>query len=145
MITYLDGGAPVEMDVSDQEAAEILAYRGETARPSDRLHEVRRKHPQAYARWTPEDEARLRELFAGGMSPEAIAARMGRQVGGVCSRLRKLGLIAQRLTVAHRLRARSTTSAMCGVPGGGSMRGSTACTSTVNSGSSSGARSSAPT
>jgi len=93
VITYLDGRAPVEMDVSDQEAAEILAYRGETARPSDRLHEVRRKYPQAYARWTPEDEARLRELFAEDMSPEAIAARMGRQVGGVRSRLRKLGLI----------------------------------------------------
>jgi hypothetical protein len=41
--------------------------------------------------------------------------------------------------------ARRTTSAMCGVSGGGSMRGSTACSSTVKSSPSNGARSSAPT
>lgn len=42
-------------------------------------------------------------------------------------------------------RARRTMSAMCGVPGGGSMRGSTACSSTVNSSPSNRPRTSAPT
>jgi hypothetical protein len=41
--------------------------------------------------------------------------------------------------------ARRTTSAMCGVPGGGSIRGSTAYSSTVKSSPSSRPRSSAPT
>jgi len=41
--------------------------------------------------------------------------------------------------------ARRTTSAMCGVPGGGSIRGSTACSSTVKSSPSNRKRSSAPT
>ena len=45
----------------------------------------------------------------------------------------------------QRRRARRTTSAMCGVSGGGSMRSSTACSSTVKSSLSSRPRSSAPT
>lgn len=44
----------------------------------------------------------------------------------------------------HRRRARRTTSAMCGLSGGGSMRGSTACSSKVKSSRSSATSSSAP-
>jgi hypothetical protein len=54
---------------------------------------------------------------------------------------------ARRLVRAalQRRRARRTMSAMCGVSGGGSMRGSTACNSIVNASPSSRARSSAST
>ena len=45
----------------------------------------------------------------------------------------------------QRRRARRTTSAICGLSGGGSMRGSTACSSTVKSSPSSRPRSSAST
>ncbi len=92
LVSFLDGRAPVEMDVSNREAEELIGKRsvssGGTESPID---EIRRRHPRAYAPWTPEEEAKLRDLHERGLKPKAIAQELGRQVGGVRSRLRKLG------------------------------------------------------
>lgn len=59
------------------------------------LETVRKKHKQAYKKWTAEEEKRLRALFEENIPMESIAETLGRQIGGVQSRLKKLGLIVE--------------------------------------------------
>lgn len=47
---------------------------------------------KAYAPWTKEEEAVLRQLFTSGMTTEEIARRLMRGAGAIQSRLSKLGL-----------------------------------------------------
>jgi DNA-directed RNA polymerase specialized sigma24 family protein len=61
--------------------------------PAYSVEEIRIEHMNAYRAWSPEEEGELRQLHAEGLSVDAICARIGRQPGGVRSRLRKLGLI----------------------------------------------------
>lgn len=44
------------------------------------------------AKWTDEERARARELYAAGMSTIAIAARLGRKQGSVWDRLKRDGV-----------------------------------------------------
>ena len=53
---------------------------------------VRKTHPMAYGKWTPKEEAKLRECFASGKSVAEVSKILGREEGGVRSRLRKLGV-----------------------------------------------------
>lgn len=55
---------------------------------------VRRKHANAYARWSPDDDQTLREQHATGSEIAEMALNMGRNEGAIRSRLRKLGLMA---------------------------------------------------
>ncbi|AGW42072.1 O-succinylbenzoate-CoA ligase [Leifsonia xyli subsp. cynodontis DSM 46306] len=50
-------------------------------------------HPNAYRRWTEEDENRIVDFYHRGVSFPEIAAAVGRRVGGVRSRLVHLGVI----------------------------------------------------
>lgn len=50
-------------------------------------------HPQAYAKWTFEEEERLKRLYQEGKGVKEIAFLMNRNEGGIRSRLRKLGLM----------------------------------------------------
>lgn len=54
------------------------------------VEEIRLAHPQAYAPWTEREERMLLVLADGGVPPEEIASVLGRQIGGVTSRLKKL-------------------------------------------------------
>ncbi|PZG10633.1 hypothetical protein C1I95_27850 [Micromonospora craterilacus] len=56
--------------------------------------EVRRRHPNAYEPWSPEDEERLTERYQAGASIKRLADEFGRQTGGILSRLKRLNLIA---------------------------------------------------
>lgn len=56
------------------------------------VEEIRRTHANAYQKWTPEEEVKLRECFASGKTVTEVAKILGREKGGVKSRLRKLGL-----------------------------------------------------
>ncbi len=58
-----------------------------------KLKEIRAQHPNAYAKWTPEEEKEIIEKFKSGKSIKDISALSGRKVGGIRSRLVKLGLI----------------------------------------------------
>lgn len=53
----------------------------------------REGHPNAWARWTAEQEDLLRTLHGEGQSVGEIARKLGRKPGGVVSRLRRLGLV----------------------------------------------------
>lgn len=63
--------------------------------PNCKAHDVeliRRKHPNAYRPWTPEEDERLRRFFNIGMNLNELVEALGRQTGGIRSRLKKLGL-----------------------------------------------------
>ena len=47
-------------------------------------------HPQAYAKWTFEEEERLRRFYQEGKGIKEIAFLMNRNEGGIRSRLRKI-------------------------------------------------------
>lgn len=57
------------------------------------VQEVRINHPQAYAKWTKDEERQLRELYKSNIKIKDIAIKLGRKPGGISSRLKKLGLI----------------------------------------------------
>ena len=58
-----------------------------------RSSEIRRYHPRAYEKWTPEEDARLAELFRAGTETHCIADDLQRRQSAIRSRLRKLGLV----------------------------------------------------
>ena len=57
------------------------------------LDDIREKYPKAYEKWTPEEENRLKELHGMELSIEELADQLGRQPGGIRSRLIRLGLL----------------------------------------------------
>lgn len=59
----------------------------------ERLERIRSKHRRAYKPWTKDEEAALSRAFQAGETVEQMCHRLGRQPGGVSSRLRRLGLI----------------------------------------------------
>lgn len=46
-----------------------------------------------YEKWTTEEESKLKEYYGKGLSIDEIANKLGRKVGGIRSRLKKLKLI----------------------------------------------------
>jgi DNA-directed RNA polymerase specialized sigma24 family protein len=60
------------------------------------VDDIRTEHAQAYVKWDAAQDEELRELFRAGRSVTEIARHMGRQTGGIKSRLEKLGLTGPR-------------------------------------------------
>ena len=58
----------------------------------DRQENIKRKHPNAYEPWTPEQERLLTKMHKGGAPVHAIASALKRQPTAISSRIRKLGL-----------------------------------------------------
>ncbi|MFF9011400.1 SANT/Myb-like DNA-binding domain-containing protein [Streptomyces sp. NPDC014870] len=56
------------------------------------VEEIRRTHPRAYRRWTPEEDTRLAERHEQGASLSDVVAEFGRNEGAITSRLATLGL-----------------------------------------------------
>ena len=59
------------------------------------FEKLREAHPNAYRRWREGEEKELAECFNNGESIKSLAVRFGRKIGGVRSRLIKLGLIEE--------------------------------------------------
>ncbi|MCX6755462.1 MAG: PIF1 family DEAD/DEAH box helicase [Candidatus Nomurabacteria bacterium] len=68
---------------------------GESLLKKERNHfdKLRETNPNAFRKWTLEDEEKLALEFKNGKSIEDLCEIFGRQVGGIKSRLVKLGLI----------------------------------------------------
>ena len=64
----------------------------ERVKPAYNVEEIRRQHPQAYAKWSSEDDERLKEMYAAGTTVAELARHFGRNRGAIRSRLKKLGL-----------------------------------------------------
>ena len=58
-----------------------------------RLSRIRKAHPRAYEKWTPDEDAQLTELFKTGKKTHHIADELQRQQSAILSRLKKLGLV----------------------------------------------------
>lgn len=56
------------------------------------VKEIRKIHVHAYKKWTKSEENCLMLLQADGLNISEIAIEMGQQIGGIRSRLKKLGL-----------------------------------------------------
>ena len=61
---------------------------------ADAFTVLRQKHPQAYRPWTEEEEEKLKTMFTRGKQMKEMCEKLGRQPGGIRSRLKKLGLVA---------------------------------------------------
>jgi len=59
------------------------------------VQEIKRDHPRAYDKWTPEEEEALAEEYKDGVSIVELAKKHQRQIGAIRSRLRKLGLLEE--------------------------------------------------
>ncbi|MGW6282276.1 hypothetical protein [Kribbella sp. NPDC055071] len=58
-----------------------------------KIKAARRNHPNAFRPWTPEDEQTLIEMFRKEATKDELVAALGRQEGGIATRLRGLGLL----------------------------------------------------
>src|SRR5215468_3583035 len=55
-----------------------------------RIKAARKNHPNAFRPWSPEDEQILAEMFKGGATKDELVDALGRQEGGIATRLRGL-------------------------------------------------------
>ena len=58
-----------------------------------RIERARKSHPNAFRQWSPEDEHTLVEMFNKGATKDQLVEALGRQEGGIATRLRTLGLL----------------------------------------------------
>jgi DNA-binding NarL/FixJ family response regulator len=72
-------------------AREVL--RKATEWEASRFAEIRRRHPRAYEKWTPDEERQLQTLVLAGCTVAQIAGTLQRQRGAIRSRIMPLGLV----------------------------------------------------
>ena len=60
---------------------------------ADRMEEIKTKYPNAWSKWSYEEDQKLIKDFNSGMKVRKLCDSHGRTRGGIKSRLRKLGLI----------------------------------------------------
>lgn len=59
----------------------------------ERLAEIRKKHPRAYDKWTPDEEQELLRKYQNGATINELSVLLARRPGAIRSRLRKRGLL----------------------------------------------------
>jgi hypothetical protein len=60
-----------------------------------KIQKARRTHPNAFRQWSAEDEQTLIEMHSNGAPLEDLTETLGRQEGGIITRLRGLGLLEE--------------------------------------------------
>jgi hypothetical protein len=60
-----------------------------------RIEETRKTYPNAYRGWTQEEEDKLTDLFQRNVGKDVLVKELGRQPGGIETRLRILNLLAE--------------------------------------------------
>ncbi|MCL5278557.1 MAG: DUF3276 family protein [Planctomycetes bacterium] len=63
------------------------------------VDEKRQTHPNAYKKWTPENDQQLRKEFAGGANISELAELFQREESAIQSRLKRLGMLGPGETV----------------------------------------------
>ncbi len=66
-----------------------------TKQDTSYMAQQKAQHQQAYAKWTPDEEARLKDEFANGKTIAEMATLHGRGEGAIRTRLVKLRLIKE--------------------------------------------------
>ncbi|MEV0291123.1 MULTISPECIES: hypothetical protein [unclassified Kribbella] len=67
----------------------------DTRSMTHRIKTARKNHPNAFRPWSAEEEQTLAELFRGGATKDELVEALGRQQGGIATRLRSLGLLKE--------------------------------------------------
>ena len=62
---------------------------------SDRMEEIKAKYPNAWSKWSKEEDRQLIREYKSGLSIKECQRIHGRARGGIVSRLRKLELISE--------------------------------------------------
>ncbi len=76
-------------------AVPVAPKPSKTKQATSYMAQQKAQYQLAYAKWTPDEEARLQDEFANGMTIPEMAALHGRGEGAIKSRLVKLGLIKE--------------------------------------------------
>jgi hypothetical protein len=71
----------------------------DTRSMTHRIKTARRRHPNAFRPWTQEDEDLLVKMFKAGTTKDALMEALGRQEGGIITRLRGLNLLTESETL----------------------------------------------
>lgn len=93
-ITLCGGKRSIEKKTKKQRKARAEKGASKEEYEENGLSEIRRTHPQAYRKWTDDEERELKKMFERGKQMKELAEKFGRQPGGIRSRLKKLGLIS---------------------------------------------------
>ena len=80
---------------SPKSAVPVAPKPSKTKQATSYMAQQKAQYQQAYAKWSPDEEARLQDEFANGMTIPEMAALHGRGEGAIKSRLVKLGLIKE--------------------------------------------------
>ncbi len=70
---------------------ELLDHRSMTRK----IKAARRNHPNAFRVWSAEEEQTLADLYRNGAGKDELVEALGRQPGGIATRLRSLGLLKE--------------------------------------------------
>ena len=60
-----------------------------------KIKAARKNHPNAFRQWTADDEQTLTEMYQSGATKDELVDALGRQEGGIATRLRGLGLLPE--------------------------------------------------
>ncbi|HEY3511481.1 MAG TPA: hypothetical protein VGL36_20065 [Kribbella sp.] len=60
-----------------------------------KIQKARQTAPNAFRQWTPEDTETLTDMYNNGASLEDLTEALGRQEGGIISRLRTIGILEE--------------------------------------------------
>lgn len=74
------------------EALEVIERDGKASAKvpnEDRYADIRKKHPRAYEKWTPEEDERLIQMLREGVPLNVISQALQRQRGAITSRINK--------------------------------------------------------
>ncbi len=73
----------------------LRAYKQLTGTPTYSVYACRQEYPNAFDRWSAEDDARLAELWHGGATTEELATHFQRKPSAITQRIKKLALSRQ--------------------------------------------------
>lgn len=70
----------------------LKAYKRLKGEPQYSIEATRRDYPNAYFQWSREDDEALERMWCDGVSIKELSTYFKRKEGGICSRIKKLGL-----------------------------------------------------
>jgi uncharacterized Zn finger protein (UPF0148 family) len=72
---------------------ERIQYRRTKKDYYETMEQIKKESPNAYNKWTKQEEEQLTKLYSEGKKIQEIAIQLQRQQGGIRARLQKTGLI----------------------------------------------------
>ena len=103
-LSRISGVGDVELEQFGEEFLSVICIYArkhrlaERIKPAYSIEEIRREYPKAYAKWSSDDDERLKEMYAAGNDVAELAKHFERGTGAIESRLRKLGLMGVTLS-----------------------------------------------